>query len=150
MEQTIKQVMTVDHRHCDQHLASVANAIQQDNWNVAESEMSFFTQRLLAHFEFEEQTLFPAFENATGMIHGPTEMMRVEHDEVRGMLDSLFESLINREADNFYGLYETLNIYLQQHNMKEEGILYPLIDQECDNTDSLIEAMKNQSAHRAA
>lgn len=147
---TVTQVMSIDHRQCDEQLTSVAEAIQNNNWKLAEAEMALFTKAILSHFEFEEQNLFVAFEQATGMTQGPTKMMRIEHDEIREILDSLTDTVINRQADNFYGLYETLNIFLQQHNMKEEGVLYPMIDQECKNPDELVETIAEKISNRAA
>ena len=34
-----------------------------------------------------------------------------------------------RDADDFSGYAETLHIMTQQHNMKEENVLYPMCDQ---------------------
>jgi iron-sulfur cluster repair protein YtfE (RIC family) len=39
------------------------------------------------------------------------------------------EALVARDAENFAGAAETLLILMQQHNMKEENILYPMCDQ---------------------
>lgn len=85
----------------------------------------------LYHFSHEESTLFPAFENATGMTQGPTMMMRSEHEQMRDLLDQLISAAEQQDKDEFLGVCETFHIFNQQHNMKEEQVLYPMIDQHC-------------------
>jgi DUF438 domain-containing protein len=63
------------------------------------------------------------------MTSGPTEVMRGEHRQMRDLLAQMRASLANRDSDDFGGNAETLLIMMQQHNMKEENILYPM----CDN-----------------
>jgi hemerythrin-like domain-containing protein len=81
------------------------------------------------HFAVEEETLFPAFETHTGMSAGPTEVMRMEHAEMRELFERLAAAATARDADEFLGLAETLNLMMQQHNMKEEQVLYALMDE---------------------
>jgi iron-sulfur cluster repair protein YtfE (RIC family) len=52
------------------------------------------------------------------------------------------EAITARDADSFLGLAETLMILTQQHNMKEEQILYPMSDRVLADPDTLIEQMK--------
>lgn len=73
--------------------------------------------------------LFPAFENATGMTQGPTQVMRMEHGQMRELTEQMNQALAAQDADAFAGAAETLLILMQQHNMKEENILYPMCDQ---------------------
>ncbi len=73
-----------------------------------------FRGSLLRHFRMEEEVLFPGFETATGSSAGPTQM--------RAAVDA-------GSADDFLGAADTLMVLMQQHNMKEEGILYPMCDQ---------------------
>jgi len=77
----------------------------------------------------EEQVLFPAFEQKTGSTEGPTEIMRNEHRQIRAIIEMLMKSLALQEKDEYLGHSETMNIMIQQHNMKEENILYPMTDQ---------------------
>jgi hemerythrin-like domain-containing protein len=76
----------------------------------------------------EEEVLFPAFEEETGMAGGPTRMMRAEHREFRSLLRRLEDALAQEDADAWLGNAETLRILSQQHDMKEEGVLYPMMD----------------------
>ena len=87
-----------------------------------------FQKELETHFCTEEEVLFPAFEATTGMTGGPTQMMRFEHAQMRDLMDQMRVALSGRNDDNFAGAAETLLILMQQHNMKEENILYPMCD----------------------
>jgi hemerythrin-like domain-containing protein len=60
---------------------------------------------------------------------GPTQVMRGEHRQMRELLAAAEVSLGARDADDYSGYAETLLIMAQQHNMKEENVLYPMCDQ---------------------
>ena len=125
---TIAELMTHDHRECDHAFARAETLATRQNWPAAGEALEAFARVLIAHFDAEEQQLFPAFEAATGMRQGPTQVMRAEHADMRDALERLRAALRERDADDFAGEAETLLIMLQQHNMKEENILYPMCD----------------------
>ncbi|HFC53637.1 MAG TPA: hemerythrin domain-containing protein, partial [Gammaproteobacteria bacterium] len=77
----------------------------------------------------EEEVLFPAIEEAIGSSMGPTQVMRLEHEQMRGLLGEMEQALVAKDADAFLGGAETLLVLMQQHNAKEEQIVYPLSDQ---------------------
>ena len=81
------------------------------------------------HLGVEEQELFPAFEEETGILTGPTEMMRMEHEQMRTLFAEMKEAMEQQNSDDYLGAAETLLIMMQQHNMKEEQILYSMMDQ---------------------
>ena len=62
------------------------------------------------------------------MSGGPTEMMRYAHEQMRALLAQMREACAARDADAYGGAAETLLMLMQQHNMKEENILYPMCD----------------------
>ena len=62
------------------------------------------------------------------MSGGPTQVMRTEHRQMRDLLADLARAVAARRADDFAGHGETLVILMQQHNLKEENILYPMCD----------------------
>ena len=73
--------------------------------------------------------LFPAFEDATGMRMGPTQVMRMEHEQMRAMMNAAAAALAGGDREGFLGQVDSLLITMQQHNMKEENVLYPMCDQ---------------------
>ena len=117
------------HQHCDELFASAEEAVTKGDWANGGQSLESFLQEMENHFQCEEQTLFPAFEAATGMSQGPTQVMRIEHGQMRELMQQMQEALAQQDADSFGGAAETLLIFMQQHNMKEENILYPMCDQ---------------------
>ena len=117
------------HKHCDELFASAEEACANGEWEAGGEAFALLHDQLETHFTSEEQLLFPAFETATGMTSGPTEVMRGEHRQMRGLLAQMKAAVACRDGDAFGGGAETLLILMQQHNMKEENILYPM----CDN-----------------
>ena len=126
---TIRSFMTDDHRRCDDFFAEAEQAIGKNNIAAARAAFGHFQSSVLAHFECEEKTLFPTFEAKTGMSMGPTQVMRMEHQQMRDLLDDARNAIESGDIDDYLGLAETLLIMMQQHNMKEENILYPMCDQ---------------------
>lgn len=126
---SIRSLMTDDHRHCDDLFAAAEQAMSGNDLEIAATAFSRFQTAMLAHFAAEEQTLFPTFEAKTGMSMGPTQVMRLEHAQMRGLLEDAGAALLAGDADEYLGQAETLVIMMQQHNMKEENILYPMCDQ---------------------
>lgn len=118
--------LTADHRHCDEQLGALRKLALAADWPAAAVAFASLQQDVLAHFLAEEEVLFPAFEAATGMSCGPTRVMRMEHDEARELMLDLGEAVAAQDADGVRGHGEALLILLQQHNMKEENILYPM------------------------
>jgi len=44
------------------------------------------------------------------------------------LIEQLAVSVANKNSKNYGGIAETLLIVMQQHNLKEEQILYPIAD----------------------
>jgi DUF438 domain-containing protein len=126
---SIRTFMTDDHRRCDDFFAEAEQAIAQSNLPGAQAAFGHFRTAMLAHFDSEEKTLFPTFEAKTGITMGPTQVMRMEHVQMRALLDEARDALALGASEDYLGLAETLLIMMQQHNMKEENILYPMCDQ---------------------
>ncbi|MEW7975981.1 MAG: hemerythrin domain-containing protein [Candidatus Sedimenticola endophacoides] len=88
-------------------------------------------------------TLVPGFEERTGQTMGPTQMMRQEHIQMRALLGEMGQAVALRDRERYLGLAETLMMIMQQHNMKEEQILYRMIDQAFgDEALGLVERMR--------
>ena len=55
-------------------------------------------------------------------------IMRAEHQQILGLAGKVTDALARQDSDTFLGVSETLMILIQQHNMNEEQILYPMAD----------------------
>lgn len=126
---TISAFLTPDHQHCDALFAAAEAAAAQGDWHAAAEAWSRFQDALRHHFAMEEEVMFPAFEARTGMTQGPTQVMRMEHRQMSDLLNQLSDAAARQDADAFLGDCETLLIIMQQHNMKEEQMLYHMADQ---------------------
>ena len=136
---TIRALLGTHHRQCDDSFAAVEQAVDAADWGKASAEFSRFAEAMLRHFDVEETVLFPAFEERTGMTRGPTAVMRSEHAQIRELMDAASAAIEARDADNYAGYAETMHIMTQQHNMKEENVLYPMCDQHlADVSEALI------------
>lgn len=140
----ISHYLTNDHTHCDDLFADAENAVLSADWETAQTSFEAFEASTLRHFAREESILFPAFETRTGMHHGPTEVMRGEHVEIRETLEAMRQAMSQQNANTYLGLAETLLMLLRQHNMKEEQILYPMADQAlADSAGEMVAQMEN-------
>ena len=105
----------------------VANAVASGDRSRSEELWRKYDQAMRRHFDMEEQVLFPALEDAMNMHgSGPTAVMRSEHAKMRGVLDQMADAAARGEFDAFLDHGDTLLMLVQQHNVKEEGILYPM------------------------
>lgn len=122
------------HKHCDDLFASAEARAHAGDWPGCAAESAKFLSEIEAHFATEEQVLFPAFETATGMSQGPTQVMRMEHAQMRELMAQMSDALKARDRNAYAGVADTLLIMMQQHNMKEENILYPMCDRSLDGS----------------
>lgn len=141
--ETISSFLTQDHRACDEEFASMENEVASENWEEANTKLIKFSNDLLHHFDMEEKVMFSAFESKTGMTQGPTAMMRMEHEQMRGLLEDLKNDVNSTDKNHFFGVSESLMMLMQQHNMKEEQMLYAMADAHLGDTVSdVVENMK--------
>jgi iron-sulfur cluster repair protein YtfE (RIC family) len=89
-----------------------------------------FREGLLQHIEWEEKILFKIFEENTGVVDGPTKVMRVEHKKIKNSLDLVAN--FSADEQDFSNQVQHLRELLSMHNEKVETILYPLIQQCCN------------------
>lgn len=126
---SIKVFLRSEHQNCDQQLAKCEELVSSKDWVAAQATGQDFLRTMELHLGREEEVLFPAIEQATGMAGGPTAVMRHEHEQMRELMAKMKQALTSKEESKFLGLSETLMILIQQHNLKEEQILYPMADQ---------------------
>ena len=139
----ISNFMRDEHRHCDDAFAQVEQAVNEEDFEKAFARFEDFMVDTLKHFDKEEEILFPAFEAATLSTEGPTYVMKLEHNQVRGLLEQMKDAIDKGDKDRFFSVADTLMILLQQHNMKEEQMLYAMCDQVLEEqAKELVEKMK--------
>ena len=126
----IGDYMSQEHRQCDEALARAEDAVTAGDWAAAQAAFEAFQGAMERHLALEEDKLFPAFEEATGMSGaGPTQIMRAEHDQMRKLFEQMKQAALARDNAQYLGLSETLLLLMQQHNIKEESMMYPMLEQ---------------------
>ena len=129
MMKMISDFFSAQHRAGDKLFEEMEQAVSHGDWPQAESLCERFHDDIEQHLANEENVLFPLLEDATGMRPGPTQVMRGEHVEIRELLQRIGEAIKTGEKNESLGIAETLFLFLQQHNVKEEQVLYPMADQ---------------------
>jgi len=118
-----------DHRDCDARWADVEELLDTQDVDAARPAWQKFNTGMRRHIAMEEEVLFPAFESAAKMgAGGPTAVMRMEHQQMRGLLDQIESAMESGDAEQAMDLGDTLLMLIQQHNIKEEGMLYPMAE----------------------
>lgn len=93
-----------------------------------------FDRRLERHIRWEEDLLFPAIVSINPMIaQGPVRIMKMEHEAIRHSKAKARDAFKKGDLAESREHCEAVKEMLAQHNMKEEGILYPACDQSLDN-----------------
>ena len=140
---TITDILAFDHARCDELFAGAEERGSLRQWESAGIQFSSFREAMEQHFSVEETLLFPAFEHHTGHAGGPTQVMRMEHTQMRELMDEMAQSIAARDRDAYLGQSETLLMIMRQHNLKEEQMLYPMADQVLgDNASELISGIQ--------
>ncbi len=120
------QFFSDDHRSCDALWATVEEAADSANLATTKIAWTAFSDAMEHHLGMEEEVLFPAFEEATGMMGGPTAVMRAEHRQMRSLMGQMGVLLQHEQLEELIDQGDTLLMLIQQHNAKEEGMLYPM------------------------
>lgn len=141
---TVSDYLEFDHRRLDAMLPAVVERLQKREFGGAADQFAEFSCGLNRHIEAEEQVLFPAFEERTGIRTGPTVVMRAEHVEIRKWMALVETSLRAQDDAGARDALTRLTAALSAHNMKEELVLYPMTDQAADEgeRDTLVRQMQ--------
>jgi hemerythrin-like domain-containing protein len=133
---SIANYLTNEHRECDNIFAEAEGAVAKGDFSKGKEKFLEFADETLLHFKKEEEEFFPMFEELTGSSDGPTMVMKYEHEQVRGLMGKMAEAVENQDKDAYLSLAESMMILLQQHNMKEEQMLYAMADRVVDSAKS--------------
>ena len=119
---------------------------QQKRKDVAKAKDAFveFKFGLQRHIVWEEDVLFPKCDENSGMAEGgPTQVMRTEHRIIGECLEAIHQKVQANNPDSDLEEQRLVDV-LKSHNMKEERILYPSIDQVITDQEraELYQAMK--------
>ena len=143
-QKTISVFYEEDHDRLDD-LFKTFQRLKRSDFAKAKEAFKEFKVGLQRHIVWEEDLLFPLWEEKTGMSDGgPTFVMRNEHRQIGQHLEAIHDKVAEQNPDSGQEEQAILNI-LGSHNVKEERVLYPAIDQVTtqEERETIFRNMKN-------
>jgi iron-sulfur cluster repair protein YtfE (RIC family) len=128
MMTAITDTFTEDHHRCDRLLAAAEASADGSDWSAIAAAAAALVTAMDRHFALEEDIVFPALAQVFFVAENPIEIMCSEHAQMRQLLAEIGEAVDARDKNALLGILETLHFLVQQHNYKEEGIIYPMAD----------------------
>lgn len=128
MSSAITDSFTTDHHRCDLLLAEAERTLAGGDWPAAAEAIAALVTAMEHHFALEEEVLFPELAQVFKVASNPIEVMVGEHAQMRALFADLGQAAADRDQATGLGVLETLHFLVQQHNYKEEGVLYPMAD----------------------
>ncbi|MDH5639746.1 MAG: hemerythrin domain-containing protein [Nitrospira sp.] len=126
-QKTITAFYEDDHNKLDE-LFKTFQTTKRSDFAKAKEAFKSFKVGLQRHIVWEEDLLFPLWEEKTGMSEGgPTFVMRQEHRQIGQLLESIHDAVAENNPGSDQEEQLLLSL-LSSHNMKEERVLYPSID----------------------
>ena len=141
---TVTEYFEADHDRLDE-LFKNFQRFKKVDYPRAKEFFVAFKFGLQRHIVWEEDILFPLFEQKTGMTFGgPTHVMRTEHRQIAEHLEAIHQKVKSANPDSDEEEQKLLSV-LALHNQKEEDILYPAIDQAIseEEQEMVFDSMKN-------
>ena len=132
---SVTAYLSWDHDRLDALLAQAFDHVVRGDLAGAMPAFGELSDGLVRHMRLEEELLFPVFEQRTGIVSGPTEVMRTEHRALERALARMREALVAKDKDGATRSHDDLVEVLVAHHMKEEEVLYPLTDRTLGATD---------------
>ena len=127
-QKTISEFYEQDHDRLDE-LFKTFQKMKRSDFPKAKEAFKAFKFGLQRHIVWEEDVLFPLWEEKTGMSEGgPTFVMRAEHRQIGQQLEAVHDKVGDQNPDSDQEEQALLDL-LGTHNIKEERVLYPAIDQ---------------------
>lgn len=131
-----------DHERLDAIVPEVVRLANGGSFVEARRRFGEFVCGLGWHIDVEEQVVFPAFEEMTGMTRGPTAVMRNEHVGIRERMQRVTAALEAGDAPSTIATLGELTAALGAHNAKEEQVLYPMTDRALGSADAREELVR--------
>jgi iron-sulfur cluster repair protein YtfE (RIC family) len=129
---SITRYLSWDHDRLDVLLGEATGHVEAGDMTRARSLFLAFEEGLRRHIRLEEELLFPLFESRTGMRNGPTAVMRSEHRAIEIELSRMRQGLDTGDASGYATGLANLHCAMGPHNVKEEQVLYPTVDDMLD------------------
>ncbi len=124
---TVSAELTEHHRRCWELFDEVEEIVRASDWAAFNRKLVALREEILGHFRFEEERLFPVYEEATGLRDGTREL-RTQHDDIRAILWALSSASAAHDPESCREEFDTLALLFRQHTETEEGMMYPAFE----------------------
>ena len=125
---SVSEYLSLDHDRLDLLLLEVIKLVSARRFNEARPKLSNFAFELRRHICLEDDVVYPRFEQLTGMIDGPTVVMRDEHRAIEHHLAGMIDAAMRDDRDGFDSEQEAMVAVMSDHTAREEALIYPLMD----------------------
>jgi len=115
------------HRRCDALFGAAREAAVAGRAQGLIARVSELREALLSHFRYEEEHIFPLYEQASGL-EGATEWLCAQHDDMRGMLWMLGTISPEDERGRYQAELAALQAAFDAHAADEETRMYPVFE----------------------
>lgn len=124
---TVSAELTDHHRRCRDLFAEVEKVVRAGDWPAFGARLVTLRDEILGHFRFEEERLFPVYEEVSGLRDG-TQELRAQHDDIRAILWALSSASAAHDPESCSSEFDTLALLFRQHAETEEGLMYPAFE----------------------
>ena len=108
------------HRRCDALFLAARDAVASGRPQGIAARVSELREALLSHFRYEEEHVFPLYEQAS-RLEGATEWLCAQHDDMRGMLWLLGTISPQAERSRYQAELAALQAAFDAHAADEES-----------------------------
>ncbi len=115
------------HRRCDKLFAAARKSANAKLWQSLEARVSDLREAILEHFRYEEEHLFPLYEEWSRQ-EGATEWLRAQHDDMRAGLWTLGTLSTRAEPQRYRTELAALQEAFDRHAAEEERRMYPVFE----------------------
>lgn len=125
---TITTFLKSDRLLCDRLFHRVEQAVRRRSWRSACCAIERFNRALKQHLLMEEQVLFKALEQYSSDAAKSVAAMLQEHRQLRQVAASVTSAIRLCNARAFSGAAASLQMMMQEHCAKEEGVVLRMAD----------------------
>ena len=115
------------HRRCDELFAAARRAADLSLWGEIGARLNALREAVLAHFDYEENHVFPLYEQSSGQ-EGATGWLRSQHDDLRGGFWMLATRSAEADSEAFRAELAALQAAFDAHAAEEERRMYPVFE----------------------
>lgn len=115
------------HRRCDALFAVAREAVAAGEPALITARVGELREAILSHFRYEEEHIFPLYEQASGL-EGATEWLCAQHDDMRGALWILGTLSPQADLARYQAELGALQQAFDAHAADEETRMYPVFE----------------------